>query len=105
MADAGLIVLVALISPLRAEREAARARIGKDLFLEVFVDVSLAVAEARDPKGLYRKAREGLLPNLTGVGSPYEAPIEPELHIHGDTTSPEAASQAVLDLLLGRDLL
>ncbi|MBF0626090.1 MAG: adenylyl-sulfate kinase [Magnetococcales bacterium] len=78
MADAGLIVITAFISPYRADRELAR-RIQKEGFHEVFVDADLATCEARDPKGLYRKARAGLIPAFTGISDPYEAPERPEL--------------------------
>lgn len=79
MMDAGLIVMTAFISPFRAERQMARELIGEDNFIEVFVDTPLAVCEQRDPKGLYKKARAGQLPNMTGVSSPYEAPLKPSL--------------------------
>jgi adenylylsulfate kinase-like enzyme len=78
-ADAGTIVIAAFISPLRAQRDAARALFAPGDFLEVFVDAPLAVAEARDPKGLYRKARSGLLPDFTGISAPYEPPLAPDL--------------------------
>jgi bifunctional enzyme CysN/CysC len=84
MVDAGLIVLVSFISPFRAERRMARELMGPNEFVEVFVDTPLAVAESRDVKGLYRKARAGELKNFTGVDSPYEVPEAPEIHI--DTT-------------------
>jgi len=84
LVDAGLIVLASFISPFRAERQMARERFAADEFVEIFVDVPLAVAEARDPKGLYRKARAGELPNFTGIGSAYEPPHAPELHLHAD---------------------
>ena len=77
MVDAGLIVLVSFISPFRAERALARAIVAADEFCEVFVDTPLAVAEQRDPKGLYAKARRGELPNFTGIDSPYERPEQP----------------------------
>jgi bifunctional enzyme CysN/CysC len=102
MAEAGLIVLVSLISPFRAEREAARQRIGPERFLEVFVDVPLPVAEGRDPKGLYQKAREGRLTNLTGLGSAYEPPLQPEMRIASDVVSPEDASGDLVALLRHR---
>jgi len=79
MMDAGLIVMTAFISPFRAEREMARELIGAENFIEVFVDTPLEVCEQRDPKGLYKKARNGLLPNMTGINSPYERPQHPEL--------------------------
>ncbi|MFT3720296.1 adenylyl-sulfate kinase [Pseudorhodoferax sp.] len=85
MMDAGLIVMTAFISPFRAERDMARERIGKEHFVEVFVDTPLAVCERRDPKGLYRKARSGQLPNMTGIASPYEPPPAPDCIL--DTTS------------------
>ncbi len=101
MTDAGLIVLVSFISPFRAERRMARARFDAGEFVEVFVDVPLAVAEARDVKGLYRKARAGLIPNFTGIDSPYEVPEHPEVHLHAvGEPAPALAEQviAALDL-------
>jgi bifunctional enzyme CysN/CysC len=99
MADAGLIVLVAAISPFRAERQAARALLPAGEFCEVFVDAPLAVAEARDPKGLYRRARRGELPDFTGVDSPYEAPEAPDLRIDTVALSAEEGAGRVLDHL------
>jgi bifunctional enzyme CysN/CysC len=96
MADAGLIVLVSVISPFEAERQMARELIGSDRFYEVFVDTPLATAEQRDVKGLYGKARRGELTNFTGVDSPYEAPRFPDVRL--DTTQVvvgEAADQVV----------
>jgi len=97
MADAGLIVLVSLISPFRADRDAARALMAEAEFLEVFVDVPLAVAERRDPKGLYAKARAGDLSNFTGIDSPYEPPIAPEIHIDAHATDGSEAARLILD--------
>jgi bifunctional enzyme CysN/CysC len=82
MVDAGLLVLVSFISPFRAERELARSLFAPGEFVEVFVDASLAECERRDPKGLYAKARRGELKNFTGIDSPYEAPLVPEVHLH-----------------------
>ena len=96
MTDAGLIVLVSFISPFRAERELARKLIGTDKFCEVYVHAPIEVAEARDPKGLYAKARSGQLPNFTGVDSPYELPEHPELRIDTTTTSPDLASEMIV---------
>ena len=90
MADAGLIVLVSFISPFRAERRMARALMEQGEFFEVFVDTPLQVAEERDPKGLYKKARRGELKNFTGVDSPYEVPEAPEIRI--DTTRTDAGA-------------
>jgi bifunctional enzyme CysN/CysC len=92
MADAGLITLVSFISPFRSERRMARDLVPLGDFFEVFVDAPLAVAEARDPKGLYRKARRGELANFTGIDSPYEVPEAPEIRI--DTTAMSAAQAA-----------
>lgn len=99
MADAGLIVLVCLISPFRAERDMARAMMGDIRFLEVFIDAPLAVAEARDAKGLYAKARRGELTNFTGIDSPYEAPLHADAHIHTEKLSIEDAARSVLQRL------
>ncbi len=95
MADAGLIVLVALISPFRAERDMARGLLPQGEFLEIFIDVPLAEAEKRDPKGLYRKARAGQLKNFTGIGSPYESPLQPEIRIDTTATSAEQAAESI----------
>ena len=92
MVDAGLIVLVSFISPFRNERRMARALVGDGEFLEVFIDTPLAVAEGRDVKGLYKKARSGQLKNFTGIDSPYEAPENPEIRI--DTTAVDAPQAA-----------
>ncbi|CCH32923.1 adenylyl-sulfate kinase [Actinosynnema sp. NPDC047251] len=105
MADAGLVVIVALISPFRAERATAKGLVPEGDFHEVFVDAPLAVAEARDPKGLYAKARRGELPGFTGVDSPYEPPEHPDLRVDTSTCTPEAAVRAVLGLLHRRGVL
>ncbi|MBM3514932.1 MAG: sulfate adenylyltransferase subunit CysN [Alphaproteobacteria bacterium] len=85
MMDAGLVVMTAFISPFRAEREMARELIGQENFIEVFVDTPLEVCEQRDPKGLYKKARNGQLPNMTGINSPYERPLNPAYSlVHAD---------------------
>jgi bifunctional enzyme CysN/CysC len=99
MAEAGLIVLVSLISPYRAERRMARDLAGANSFLEIYVDTPLEVAESRDRKGLYAKARRGEIPNFTGIGAPYEEPENPELHISTADYSPEHAADAVIRLL------
>ena len=99
MADAGLIVVVALISPFQRDRQAVRERFAPRTFFEVHVDVPLAVAESRDPKGLYRKARAGLLRDFTGIDSPYEPPAMPEVHLPTATLSPETAVDIVVERL------
>ena len=99
MADAGLIVLVSFISPFRAERRMARGLMDEGEFYEVFVDAPLEVAESRDPKGLYKKARRGELKNFTGVGSPYEVPESPEVTIDTTRVSPDEAAETILERL------
>jgi bifunctional enzyme CysN/CysC len=100
MADAGLIVLTAFISPFRAEREMVRRMLAEGEFIEVFVDTPLAEAEKRDIKGLYAKARAGELPNFTGIDSPYEAPENPEFHIDTTQLSAEAAAEKIVAAIL-----
>lgn len=99
MADAGLIVLVSLISPFRAERRMARKLLAPGEFIEIFVDTPLNVAEARDPKGLYKKARRGELKNFTGIDSPYEAPEHADLHLRTGQTDARQSAREVLDFL------
>ena len=99
MLDAGLIVLTAFISPFRAERRMARSLVEDDEFIEIFVDTPLSVAEHRDPKGLYKKARRGEIKNFTGIDSPYEQPENPELRLDTTTLAPEEAASRVLALL------
>jgi bifunctional enzyme CysN/CysC len=96
MVDAGLIVLVSFISPFRSERRMARALVEPGEFFEVHVDTSLAAAEARDVKGLYKKARRGELKNFTGIDSPYEPPEAPEVHLDTALLSPEDAASRVI---------
>jgi bifunctional enzyme CysN/CysC len=100
MFDAGLITLVSFISPFRAERDMARGLAGDGNFLEIFVDAPLALAEQRDPKGLYQKARRGELKNFTGIDSPYEAPVAPDIHIDTRSESAEAAAERIVEALL-----
>jgi bifunctional enzyme CysN/CysC len=100
MADAGLIVLTAFISPFRAERQMVRALFPAGEFIEVHVDTPLAEAEKRDVKGLYRKARAGQLKNFTGIDSPYEAPERPEIRIDTVRMTPEQAADYIVDLLI-----
>ena len=96
MVDAGLIVLVSFISPFRAERALARGLVAENEFCEVFVDTPLAVAEQRDPKGLYARARRGELANFTGIDSPYEPPENPEVRLDTTALTPEQAAEAVV---------
>ena len=96
MFEAGAIVIVALISPLRVHRDAARKSFGAGDFFEVFIDTPLSVAEARDPKGLYQRARAHLVQDFTGVDALYEPPTDPDVHITTVDTSPDAASTLIV---------
>jgi bifunctional enzyme CysN/CysC len=99
MADAGLIVLVSFISPFRSERAMARALVEPGEFIEIFVDTPLQVAEARDAKGLYKKARRGELKNFTGIDSPYEPPQQPEIRLDAAHLAPDAAAAQIVGYL------
>ncbi|HUG63184.1 MAG TPA: adenylyl-sulfate kinase, partial [Methylomirabilota bacterium] len=103
--DAGLIVLVSFISPFRAERRMARDLVEAGEFVEVFVDTPLSVAETRDPKGLYKKARDGQIKNFTGIDSPYEAPEHPELRLDTTAASPEKLAEEIVAYLEGHGYL
>jgi bifunctional enzyme CysN/CysC len=96
MMDAGLVVITAFISPFRRERGMAQELIGADTFLEVYVSTPLEVCEQRDTKGLYKKARNGLLPNMTGLQSPYEAPVRPGVEINAAVLPVDAAIQHIM---------
>ncbi len=100
MTDAGLIVLTAFISPFRAERDMVRAMMPEGEFIEIFVDTPLEVAEARDVKGLYKKARSGALKNFTGIDSPYEAPINPEIRVNTVEMTPVEAAEHIIRMIL-----
>ncbi|MBY0284472.1 MAG: sulfate adenylyltransferase subunit CysN [Sphingomonas sp.] len=101
MADAGLIVITAFISPFRAERAMVRSMLPADQFVEIFVDTPLTVAEARDVKGLYARARAGAIPNFTGISSPYEAPEAPDLRIDTTAESAEDAANRIVEHIVG----
>ena len=101
MADAGLIVLTAFISPFRAERDMVRSMLPEGEFVEIFVDTPLAEAEKRDVKGLYKKARSGELKNFTGIDSPYEAPEKPEIIVDTIEMTPEQAADAIVEQIIG----
>ena len=100
MTDAGLIVLTAFISPFRAERDMVRSMLPEGEFIEIFVDTPLEVAEARDVKGLYKKARAGQLKNFTGIDSPYEAPHNPEIRVNTVEMSPVEAAEHIVRAIL-----
>ena len=105
MVDAGLIVLAAFISPTRAERDLARGRVEPGEFFEVYVDTPLAEAERRDPKGLYRKARAGQIKNFTGIDSPYEPPLSPEIRIDTLALSDAQAAELIVAQLRGAGIV
>jgi bifunctional enzyme CysN/CysC len=105
MIDAGLITLVSFISPFQEERDMARERIGANQFLEIHVDVPLSVAETRDVKGLYKKARAGEITEFTGISSPYEAPQKPDLYLDTALMTPHQAMEKVMALLKEKNLL
>jgi bifunctional enzyme CysN/CysC len=103
MTDAGLIVITAFISPFRAERQLVRNMMAEGEFIEIYIDTPLETAEQRDVKGLYKKARSGKLLNFTGVDSPYEPPLSPEIHVNTSVMTPAQAANLIIDRLLGTD--
>lgn len=103
MLEAGLIVIVALISPSSASRHFARSIIGNEFFVEVHVDAPLETAEKRDPKGLYKKARAGLIKNFTGIDSRYDVPVFPEVHLDTQALSVEQSVATILDWVAHND--
>lgn len=98
--DAGLIVLTAFISPFREDRRMVRELIGDDVFMEIFMDTPLQICEERDPKGLYKKARQGNIQDFTGVQARYEAPLSPDLVLDASDCSPEACADKVVAFFL-----
>jgi bifunctional enzyme CysN/CysC len=100
MVDAGMIVMTAFISPFRREREMARELIGTDSFIEVYVSTSLEVCEERDVKGLYKQARSGKIPNMTGINSPYEAPVEPEYEVNTHLQPIHSITHKLVNLII-----
>lgn len=104
-ADSGAVVLSAFISPYQRDRDRVRGLLQEGEFVEVFVDTPLEICEARDPKGLYKKARAGEISNFTGIDAPYEAPERPEVHLETANLSVDAAAARVVDYLEGRGIL
>jgi bifunctional enzyme CysN/CysC len=100
MTDAGLMVITAFISPFRAKRQLVREMIAAGEFFEIFIDTPLAQVESRDVKGLYKKARAGQLKNFTGIDSPYEAPLAPEIRIDTTHVTPDQAADLIVEELL-----
>ena len=105
MVDAGLIVITAFISPFISERKYARQIFADNEFIEVFVDAPIEVCEARDPKGLYKKARSGQLKNFTGIDSEYQKPPSPEIVLESSTKPPEELADYVLEYLISKTKL
>jgi adenylylsulfate kinase len=103
--DAGIIAITAFISPYRVDRDRVRASLSKGDFIEIFVDAPLEVCEARDPKGLYKKARLGEVKGFTGIDDPYEAPLKPELVLDAGTKSADVLAEEVLAYLRSRKIL
>ena len=97
--EAGIIVLSAFISPLAADRAQAQRLIGSENFIEIFIDCPLHVCEKRDVKGLYAKARKGLIPNFTGIDAPFENPKQPDLTVNTETDPPELSLKKLLDFI------
>ncbi|MFC2164726.1 adenylyl-sulfate kinase [Acidobacteriota bacterium] len=104
-ADGGLIAMTAFISPYRKDRDQARSLLAEGEFIEVYVKVSLDMAEKRDPKGLYKKARAGEIPEFTGISAPYEEPLNPEIVIDTDTMNVDQSRDAVIDYLLEKQII
>ena len=105
MLDAGLITVAAFISPFESERLMARSLVNEGEFIEIHVHVPLEVAEKRDVKGLYKKARDGELKNFTGIDSPYEEPLNPEIKIDASDISPDEAVNQIIDWLENNNLI
>lgn len=103
--DAGLIVLTSFISPLRVDRDRVRQITQPEQFIEIHVECSLEICESRDPKGLYRKARSGEIPEFTGISSPYEAPLNPELVLHSGQDTVDVCAGKVIAYLKDRQIL
>jgi len=104
-AESGTIAITSFISPYRKDRDINRALMPDGEFIEIFVKASLAVCEERDPKGLYKKARAGIIPEFTGISAPYEEPLKPELVIETDKLSVEESVQKVIDYLLEKAII
>jgi len=103
--DAGIIVLTAFISPFRSDRKIAQSLVDYTEFVEVFVDTPLSVCESRDPKGLYKKARDGAIANFTGIDSPYEVPEFPQIRIETEKLNVEESVSKIIDYLIKHDYI
>ena len=103
--DNGQIVLTAFISPFIADRNIVRSLVGQDEFIEVYVECSVETCESRDPKGLYKKAKNGEIQNFTGISSPYEAPINPEITLNTDKQSVQECVETILEFLKSKNYI
>ncbi len=103
--EAGIVVIVAFISPYRKDRNRARSLVAQDEFIEVFVKCPLEVAEKRDTKGLYKKARAGIIKDFTGISAPYEEPINPEIVIETDKLSIKESVSTIFDYLIKKNII
>ena len=103
--DSGMIVLTAFISPFIKDRKMVKSLLEEDEFVEIFIDTPLAVCEKRDPKGLYKKARAGKIKDFTGIDSPYEPPIKPDIHIKNDNISIQETCEKIIDYLIEKDYI
>jgi adenylylsulfate kinase len=104
-ADAGMIVFTAFISPYRKDRNIARALIGRDRFIEVYVQADLETCQKRDPKGIYKKAVKGLIRQFTGISASYEVPLNPEIKIDTEKLSIQESSQKIIDYLVNKKII
>ena len=104
-ADSGVITLSSFVSPYRNDRDEVRALLDEDDFLEVYINTPLQMCEERDPKGLYKKARSGEIPNFTGVSDSYQEPLKPELEIKTETCTPQEAAATIIELLQQHDII
>lgn len=105
MVDSGLIVIAAFISPFKKHREKTRALFDKNEFIEVFLDTPIEVCEQRDPKGLYKKARSGLIKDFSGIDSAYEKPEAAEITLDGSKHNPEELAEVIINYLLNKDII
>lgn len=105
MVEAGLIVLASFVSPLEKDRKKIREKLGNEKYIEIFVDTPLATCENRDVKGLYAKARKGEIKDFTGISSPYESPLNPDLTINTENSTPEQTADLIVQLLKIRKII
>ena len=103
--DTGIITIVAFISPYRSDRDRVRSILKDGAFIEVFVDCPIEECERRDPKGLYKRARAGEIPQFTGISAPYEPPLEPEIHLHTKDNTVEECATKIIEYLKANDIV